>query len=103
MTRAPEAAPAAAATTPHHLWTIARIQNVLSSEVLIRRFLLDLTHAPEPRVMEVFTAWRRVAASIEAYATQEPATGTPSDPHPAQHGHVTGHLSLRHPAAPDPE
>jgi hypothetical protein len=55
-------------------WTIARIQITLSNEVLIRRFLLDLTHAPEPRVMEVFTAWQRVAATIEANASS--TTGT---------------------------
>jgi hypothetical protein len=41
----------------HSLWTIARIQDVLTSPDLIRRFLLDITHAPGHRVMEVFTAW----------------------------------------------
>lgn len=47
-------------------WTIARIQNALTNQVLIRRFLLDLTHAPAHEVMNVFTAWQRVAATIEA-------------------------------------
>jgi hypothetical protein len=32
---------------------------------LDRRFLLDLTHAPAHEVMNVFTAWQRVAATIE--------------------------------------
>lgn len=57
-------------TTTHTLWTIARIQNVLTSPVLVRRFLLDLAHAPESEVMNVFTAWRRVAATIDAHASR---------------------------------
>jgi hypothetical protein len=67
--------PDAAAPTPvtHNLWTIARIQDVLTSPVLVRRFLLDMAHAPEPEVMNVFTAWRRVAATIEAHASRSTA------------------------------
>ncbi|SHL69582.1 hypothetical protein [Actinacidiphila paucisporea] len=64
-------------------WTIARIQNTLTNETLIRRFLLDLTHAPEPRVMEVFAAWQQVAATIEAHAARQPpaaTTGLPGNP-----------------------
>lgn len=55
-------------------WTIARIQNALAGETLVRRFLLDLTHAPEHRVMEVFTAWRTVAAGIEAHSPHQHST-----------------------------
>ncbi len=62
MTHARQTSPGSTRTT----WTIARIQNALAGETLIRRFLLDLAHAPEHRVMEVFTAWRTVAASVEA-------------------------------------
>ena len=69
-----------------HPWTIARIQNALAGETLIRRFLLDLAHAPEHRVMEVFTAWRNVAATIEANSAQQhsPKTAPRSSdaPHP---------------------
>ncbi|WUH92360.1 hypothetical protein OG900_21125 [Streptomyces sp. NBC_00433] len=64
-------------------WTIVRIQNTLTNETLIRRFLLDLTHAPASRVMEVFTAWQKVAATIEAHAAQQvPAAmaGLPDNP-----------------------
>lgn len=64
-------------------WTIARIQNTLSAEVVIRRFLMDLAHAPEHRVMEVFAAWRSVAATIEANAAQQltaERTGLPANP-----------------------
>ena len=64
-------------------WTIARIQNTLSAEVVIRRFLLDLIHAPEHRVMEVFAAWQNVAATIEANAAQQltaEKTGLPGNP-----------------------
>ena len=48
------------------LWTIARIHEALPGPVMIRRFLLDITHAPEHQVMNVFAAWQRVAATIEA-------------------------------------
>ena len=64
-------------------WTIARIQNTLSAEVVIRRFLQDLIHAPEHRVMEVFTAWQDVAATIEANTAQQltvERTGLPGKP-----------------------
>ncbi|MFI0900806.1 hypothetical protein [Streptomyces sp. NPDC020983] len=71
------AAPIAAT---HSLWTIARIQDVLTSPVLVRRFLLDLAHAPEPEVMNVFTAWRRVAATIEAHAARSSASETVTAP-----------------------
>ncbi|MFF7158643.1 hypothetical protein [Streptomyces sp. NPDC008139] len=60
--------PSTAAPSTHSPWTIARIQQTLSSEVMIRRFLLDLTHAPEHEVMNVFTAWQKVAAAIEQHA-----------------------------------
>lgn len=73
MTRDTHTAPSAA----HKPWTIARIQNTLTSPVLIHRFLLDLSHAPEDRVMEVFTAWQRVAATIEARAVDPPAQTRP--------------------------
>lgn len=66
-----------ASATAHHPWTIARIQNTLTSQVLIHRFLMDLSHAPEDRVMEVFTAWQRVAATIEARAVDPPAQTRP--------------------------
>lgn len=70
MTSAPLSTEAPAT---HNLWTIARIQNTLSSEVLIRRFLLDLTHAPAHEVMNVFTAWQKVAATIEQHSLEEQA------------------------------
>jgi hypothetical protein len=54
-----------APATTHSLWTVARICRALNHPVLERRFLTDLTHAPEPEVMAVFTAWRKVAATIE--------------------------------------
>ena len=69
MTSHPPATPTAGPAP----WTIARIQQALTNEALIRRFLLDLTHAPEHRVMEVFTAWQRVAATIEANASASPS------------------------------
>jgi len=62
----PQAPPA----VTHSLWTIARIHNTLTGPTLTRRFLLDLMHAPEHQVMNVFRAWQRVAASIEASAQQ---------------------------------
>jgi hypothetical protein len=68
--RDPHASPAPA----HNVWTIARIQHVLTSEVLIRRFLRDLTHAPEHEVMNVFTSWRHVAATIEVNTAAQQAT-----------------------------
>lgn len=52
----------------HTLWTIARICRTLNHPVLERRFLQDLTHAPEPEVMKVFTAWQTVATTIERRA-----------------------------------
>ncbi|MGW5355310.1 hypothetical protein ACWERV_32925 [Streptomyces sp. NPDC004031] len=55
----------------HSLWTVARICRALNHTVLERRFLTDLTHAPEPEVMSVFTAWRKVAATIEQHAPSE--------------------------------
>ncbi|WP_031512569.1 hypothetical protein [Streptomyces sp. NRRL F-5123] len=57
--------------TTHSLWTVARICRALNHTVLERRFLTDLTHAPEPDVMSVFTAWRKVAATIEQHAPSE--------------------------------
>jgi hypothetical protein len=60
-------APAAAPKSP---WTIARIQGALTSPVLIRRFLFDLAHAPETELMNVFAAWRQVAATIEVHASR---------------------------------
>jgi hypothetical protein len=71
---------AAPPTATHTLWTIARIQNVLTSPVLVRRFLLDLAHAPESEVMNVFTAWRRVAATIEAHASRSATSETLTAP-----------------------
>lgn len=70
MTHACQAGPGSTRDT----WTIARIQNALAGETLIRRFLLDLTHAPEHRVMEVFTAWRTVATAIEARSPHQHST-----------------------------
>lgn len=66
------------------MWTIARIQNTLTSPVLIRRFLLDISHAPGHQVMNVFTAWQRVAATIETNASGGTTTaghGGPSTGH----------------------
>jgi hypothetical protein len=57
-----------ASVTAHNLWTITRICRTLNHSALERRFLQDLTHAPEPDVMSVFTAWRKVAATIEQHA-----------------------------------
>lgn len=57
--------------TAHSLWTITRICRTLNHPVLERRFLTDLTHAPEPDVMSVFTAWRKVAATIEQHTPGE--------------------------------
>jgi len=54
--------------TTNRLWTIARIHDTLPGPAMIRRFLLDITHAPEHQVMNVFAAWQRVAATIEAIA-----------------------------------
>jgi hypothetical protein len=54
-----------ASISTHSLWTVARICAALNHSVLERRFLIDLTHAPEPEVMSVFTAWRKVAATIQ--------------------------------------
>jgi hypothetical protein len=71
-------------TATHSLWTIARIQNTLTNQVLIRRFLHDLTHAPAHEVMTVFTAWQHVAATIEAHAEQREAPDTIPDHPPAQ-------------------
>ncbi|MFF7192625.1 hypothetical protein ACFZAM_02755 [Streptomyces sp. NPDC008079] len=76
--------PSTAAPAAHSLWTIARIQNTLSNEVLIRRFLLDLTHAPEHEVMNVFTAWQKVAAAIEQHSPEAPAL--PASGRPAGEG-----------------
>lgn len=59
-------------TTQHNPWTIARIHNTLTSPVMARRFLLDITHAPAHQITSVFTAWQRVAASIEATQTDNP-------------------------------
>ena len=53
-------------------WTIARIQNALSNPALERRFLTDLIHAPVDQITNVFTAWQRVAADIEAHADKKP-------------------------------
>jgi hypothetical protein len=61
--------------TAHSLWTITRICRTLNHPVLERRFLTDLTHAPEPDVMSVFTAWRKVAATIEQHAPGEARLG----------------------------
>jgi hypothetical protein len=60
-----------ASVTAHSLWTITRICRTLNHPVLERRFLTDLTHAPEPDVMSVFTAWRKVAATIEQHTPGE--------------------------------
>jgi hypothetical protein len=60
-----------ASVAAHSLWTVARICAVLNHPVLERRFLTDLTHAPEPEVMSVFTAWRNVAATIQHHAPGE--------------------------------
>ncbi|MBD0739058.1 hypothetical protein [Streptomyces sp. CBMA29] len=76
--------PSTAPPATHGLWTIARIQNTLSNEVLIRRFLLDLTHAPEHEVMNVFTAWQKVAAAIEHHSLEAPAL--PASSRPAAEG-----------------
>jgi hypothetical protein len=59
--------------TAHSLWTIARIHNTLTSPVMARRFLLDITHAPAHQITGVFTAWQRVAAGIEATQTDNPS------------------------------
>jgi hypothetical protein len=59
----------------HSLWTVARICRTLNHSALERRFLQDLTHAPEPDVMSVFTAWRKVAATIEQHAPGEARLG----------------------------
>jgi hypothetical protein len=59
------------AVTAHSLWTVAHICRALNHPTLERRFLTDLTHAPEPDVMSVFTAWRKVAATIEQHAPGE--------------------------------
>lgn len=64
----------------HRVWTIARIQNTLTSPVLIRRFLLDISHAPDHQVMNVFTAWQRVAATIEANASGASTTDGHGEP-----------------------
>jgi hypothetical protein len=76
--------PSTAAPATHNLWTIARIQSTLSSEVLIRRFLLDLTHAPAHEVMNVFTAWQKVAATIEQHSSE--ASALPVSIQPATEG-----------------
>lgn len=76
MTADPATNPSAA----HRVWTIARIQNALTSPVLIRRFLLDISHAPGHQVMNVFTAWQRVAATIEANASGTTTTAGQSEP-----------------------
>jgi hypothetical protein len=73
--------PVAPPAVTHNLWTIARIQDALTSRVLVRRFLLDLTHAPEHEVMNVFIAWRRIAATIE---NRDPQPPTPETVFPAQ-------------------
>lgn len=92
MNPRPATTPPAGQAAP---WTIARIQNTLSNEVLTRRFLLDLTHAPEPRVMEVFTAWQDVAATIEANAARQRTgaagrlPGSPQDSPGASTGRAT--------------
>ncbi|MFI0943844.1 hypothetical protein [Streptomyces sp. NPDC021020] len=59
---------------PHSLWTIARIHDALASPVMVRRFLLDLTHAPEHEVMNVFAAWQRIAAANEISASPDDPT-----------------------------
>jgi hypothetical protein len=68
VTQNPDAPPADA----HSLWTIARIHNTLTSPTMTRRFLDDLVHAPEHEVMNVFAAWRRVAATADAGVFQVP-------------------------------
>ena len=83
--------PAPQPTTPNP-WTIARIQNALTNPVLIRRFLLDISHAPGNRVMEVFTAWQCVAANIEANAYGGPGVGGAAAPHSGQQLHATDDL-----------
>jgi hypothetical protein len=71
----------------HSLWTIARIQHALTHPVMERRFLTDLAHAPEHEVMNVFAAWRDVAATIEHRATTTPAPTAPALPDtPIQEG-----------------
>lgn len=72
MTHHPATQPPAGETP----WTIARVQHALTNETMIRRFLLDLTHAPAHRIMEVFTSWQDVAAKIEANTTGQ---RTPTD------------------------
>lgn len=62
------------------MWTIDRIPNTLSNGALIRRFLLDLVHAPEPRLMGVFTAWQKIATTIEAHAAQQLPAANPGSP-----------------------
>lgn len=76
MTADPATNPPAA----HRVWTIARIQTTLTSPVLVRRFLLDISHAPDHQVMNVFTAWQRVAATIEANASGATTTAGQSEP-----------------------
>jgi hypothetical protein len=66
MTRGPAPRPQTGPGT----WTIARILNNLSGPTLERRFLTDLIHAPADQLTHVFTAWRDVAASIEAHSNQ---------------------------------
>lgn len=63
-------------SSPHSLWTIARIHDALISPVMVRRFLLDLTHAPEHEVMNVFAAWQRIAAANENSTSSPPALET---------------------------
>jgi hypothetical protein len=82
--------PATNQSATHRVWTIARIQNTLTSPVLIRRFLLDISHAPDHQVMNVFTAWQRVAATIEANASGATTTAGHGEP-------STGHRSRHHP------
>ncbi|WP_225850938.1 hypothetical protein [Streptomyces sp. HPF1205] len=71
--------PPATRTTEPNPWTIARIHDTLTSPVLIRHFLLDLTHAPAHEVMNVFAAWQRVAATIEANNAATPPTAGQRD------------------------
>jgi hypothetical protein len=97
VTRVPEVRSAAT----HSLWTIARIQNTLTSPVLIRRFLLDISHAPGHQVMNVFTAWQGVAATIEANASQlSPSQSTGESLPGQQTDPAAAHASPRHPPTP---
>ncbi|MEW1860688.1 hypothetical protein AB0399_09960 [Streptomyces sp. NPDC088194] len=65
--------------TTHDPWTIARIQKTLTRPAVVHRFLTDISHAPEHRVKEVFTTWRRIAAVIEA-RTRTPMNLSPFEP-----------------------